>query len=224
MLLHEEKLKMKKLNAIVIGATGATGLEIVARLLEDKAFKKVSVFVRKKPNIDHEKLLIHQIDFSKLKDFKDVIKGDVLFSALGTTLKEAGNKEEQYLVDYTYQYEFAKIALSNGVRHYSLVSSAGANENSFFFYPKIKGKLETSVKKLPFNIIQIFQPPILIRQPKLIRKGERIGIKIFSHLNKVGVFKSQKPLSVLVLAQKIVAEIKSTNNGKVKIYKPNDLL
>ena len=41
-LLHEEKLKMKRLNAIVVGATGATGLEIVARLLEDKAFKKVS--------------------------------------------------------------------------------------------------------------------------------------------------------------------------------------
>ena len=147
-----------------------------------------------------------------------------MFSALGTTLKDAGNKEKQYLVDFTYQYEFAKIASGNGVNQYSLVSSAGANENSFFFYPKIKGKLETSVKKLPFNIIQIFQPPILIRQPKLIRKGERIGIKIFSLLNKVGVFKSQKPLSVLVLAQKIVDEIKSTNKVKVKIYKPNDLL
>ena len=215
---------MKSLNAIVIGATGATGQAIVAQLLEDKAFNSVSVFVRRKPNIQHEKLIIHQIDFSRLEDFKDLIKGDVLFSALGTTLKDAGNKEKQYLVDFTYQYEFAKIASGNGVNQYSLVSSAGANENSFFFYPKIKGKLETSVKKLPFNIIQIFQPPILIRQPKLIRKGERIGIKIFRHLNKVGVFKSQKPLSVLVLAQKIVDEIKSTNKVKVKIYKPNDLL
>ena len=38
---------MKKLHAIVIGATGATGQQIVAQLLKDDAFNKISIFVRR---------------------------------------------------------------------------------------------------------------------------------------------------------------------------------
>ena len=153
-----------------------------------------------------------------------MIKGDILFSALGTTLKEAGSKQQQYLVDYTYQYDFAKIAADNGVTHYSLVSSMGANEKSFFFYPKIKGALEESVKKLKFEKTQIFQPPALIRQSELMRAPEKIGIEVFKRLNKIGILKSLQPLSVSVLAEKMVIEGKSDKTVELKIYKPKDII
>ena len=81
---------MKKLGALVIGATGATGQEIVSQLLGDDSFNSVSIFVRKDPNITHSKLKTYIIDFSKIKNYKDLIKGDVLFSCLGTTLRVAG--------------------------------------------------------------------------------------------------------------------------------------
>ena len=210
---------MKNFNALVIGATGATGKEIVSQLLEDDSFNSVSIFVRKDPNITHNKLKTYLIDFSKVKDYKDLIKGDVLFSCLGTTLRDAGSKDKQYSVDYTYQYEFAKIASDNGVPIYSLVSSTGANENSPFFYPKIKGKLEEAVKKLPFKTIQIFQPPTLIRQKNLIRLGEKIGIKIFGFLNSLGILKSQKPLPVSNLAKFMVDHLWIKQKEKVKTIK-----
>jgi len=210
---------MEKLNALVIGATGATGQEIVSQLLEDDSFNSVSIFVRKEPNITHSKLKTYVIDFSKLEEYKELIKGDVLFSCLGTTLRDAGSKEKQYLVDYTYQYEFAKIASDNGVPIYSLISSTGSNENSPFFYPKIKGKLEEAVKKLPFKIVQIFQPPTLIRQKNLIRLGEKIGIKIFGFLNSFGILKSQKPLPVSNLAKVMIDHLKMKQKEKVKTIK-----
>ena len=209
---------MEKLNALVIGATGATGQELVSQLLEDESFNSGSIFVRNDPNITHSKLKTYIIDFSKIEDYKNSIKGDVLFSCLGTTLRDAGSKEKQYLVDLTYQFEFAKIASENGVLNYSLVSSTGANENSPFFYPKIKGKLEEAVKKLPFKTIQIFQPPTLIRQKDLIRTGEKIGIKIFGFLNYFGILKSQKPLAVSNLAKIMVEQLKKKQTEKVTTF------
>ena len=214
---------MKKLHALVLGATGATGQELVKLLLKNSDFSKVSVFVRKPISIKHEKLIVHKVNFLRLKDCKDLVNGDIFFSALGTTRKDAGSKRKQYLVDYTYQYEFAEMASANRVSHYSLVSSVGANDKSFFFYSRIKGELEESIKRLNFNKIHIFQPPSLIRQPDLIRDGEKISLKLLNILNKVGVLKYFKPLSVTDLAIKMIREVKSNNSNKIIVYKAKDL-
>jgi hypothetical protein len=214
---------MIKLKALVIGATGATGRELVNTLINDEDFNQVSIFVRKAPDLEHEKLKIHIIDFNEIIKHKELIKGDILFSSLGTTKKEAGGKQRQYIIDYTYQYEFAKIAAENGVDQLSLVSSIGANPKSFMFYPKMKGELESDVKKLKFKKIDIFQPPILIRQPEVIRKGEKKAISIIQKLNKLGILKSQQPLMVSNLAERMVKTAKTNSKEKVNTYLPKEL-
>lgn len=214
---------MKKLKALVIGATGATGRELVNLLINDEDFNQVSIFVRKAPDLEHEKLKIHIIDFNEIIKHKELIKGDILFSSLGTTKKEAGGKQRQYIIDYTYQYEFAKIAAENGVDQLSLVSSIGANPKSFMFYPKMKGELESDVKKLKFKKIDIFQPPILIRQPEIIRKAEKKAISIIQKLNKLGILKSQQPLMVSNLAERMVKTAKTNSKEKVNTYLPKEL-
>ena len=215
---------MKRLKAIVLGATGATGQELVKLLLKDSNYSRVTIFVRKKPRIKHEKLITHEIDFTRLSEYKDLIHGDVIFSALGTTLSKAGSKSQQYIVDFNYQYEFAKMGSENKVIHYSLVSSVGANINSFFFYLKTKGALEEAVKKLSFGNIYIFQPPFLIRQSNLKRPGEKRALKILKLLNQIGILKSQKPISVKDLAQKMINEIKSNRTIKLVTYGPKEIL
>ncbi len=214
---------MNKKHALVIGATGASGQEIVNFLLKDPNYDIVNIFVRRKIERTDVKLNVYVIDFSQLHLYKDLIKGDILFSALGTTIKNAGSKDKQYLVDYTYQYEFAKIASENGVDTLSLISTIGANKKSAFFYPKIKGKLEESVKLLPFKKIQIYQPPSLIRQVELIRFGEKVSVKLFQWLNSVGLFKSLRPMSVSFLASKIVSNSHLIKKDRVTTFKPIDI-
>jgi hypothetical protein len=207
------------MHALVLGATGATGQELVKLLLEDSNFSKVSVFVRRAININHKKLIIHEINFSKLSQYNSLVNGDILFSALGTTKKQAGGKKAQFSVDYTYQYEFAKMAFENGISYYSLVSSVGANKDSIFFYPKIKGALEESVRSFNFKKIQIFQPPSLIRQQELMRLGEKISIKLLNGINKLGLLKNLKPLLVKDLAKKMIDESLLSNVNRVTTYK-----
>ena len=124
--------------AIVIGATGATGTALLEQLIIDNLFSKIIVFSRTKPLISSDKIIVNIVDFEKIELWKDKIIGDVLFSALGTTKKDAGSKEAQYKVDFTYQYNFALSAAENKVKKILLVSSVGANDKSNFFYPKIR--------------------------------------------------------------------------------------
>ena len=98
------------------------------------------------------------------------------------------------------------------------------NKNSFLFYPKIKGMLEEEIKSLNFQNIQIYQPPSLIRQVDLARKGERLTIGILNFLNKFGLFQSLKPLQVRDLAKKMINESFKRKEIKIQIFKSRDLV
>ena len=206
------------MKALVIGATGATGKDLVNKLLEDKDFQEVHAFVRRPLNIKNEKLKAHVVDFEKPEEWKDLVKGDVAFSCLGTTLKDAGSKDAQRKVDFDYQYQFAKNAKENEVEDYILVSSYGANPNSKIFYSRMKGELEKEVKNLHFNKMTIFQPGMLERKDSE-RTGEVLGGKIIKFANKLGICKSQKPLPTDVLAQAMInsSKIKSYGYSKIKL-------
>ncbi|MCU0413720.1 MAG: NAD(P)H-binding protein, partial [Ignavibacteriaceae bacterium] len=142
-------------TAIVIGATGLIGKHLTKLLLDNPDYSTIRVFARRSINISNSKLAEHIVDFDEIDKWKSKIIDDDLFSAMGTTIKKAGSKEAQYKIDVAYQFDFAKAASENGVKNYFLVSSSGANDESKFFYMKIKGHLEEKVKLLPFNKIRI---------------------------------------------------------------------
>ena len=209
--------------AIVIGATGATGTALLEQLIKDDLYVKIIVFSRTYPIINSHKITVNIVDFEKIELWKHKIIGDVIFSALGTTKKDAGSKEAQYKVDFTYQYKIAISAAENKVRKILLVSSIGANKNSIFFYPKIKGELEAEVKKLSFEGIYIFQPPLLIRQKEKIRLNEKVLILLFRVLNKLGILLSQRPMDITILAKKMVSISKIESKQKYITYLPRDI-
>lgn len=204
------------MHALLIGATGATGKDLLELLLKDDSFHQVDIFVRRDLDFQHAKLKIHVIDFDKPEQWEYLVKGDVLFSCLGTTLKAAGSKEAQWKIDYDYQYQFAKAARENNVNNYVLVSSDYSSPDSLFYYSRMKGQLEEAVKALGFPKLSIFNPPVLIRKNS-DRTMEVVGLKAIQFFNKIGIFLFQKPLPTEILAQAMINSVKTKENGFFKL-------
>lgn len=200
------------MKALVIGATGATGKDLVSQLLQDQDFDEIKVFVRKPMEIQNDKLKIHIVDFDNPQEWKNEVRGDVVFSCLGTTLKAAGSKEAQKKVDFGYQYEFAKAAKENNVDDYILVSSYGADPKSKIFYSRMKGELEEAVKQLHFEKITIFQPGMLERKDS-DRPGEVLGSRIIKFANRIGLLESHQPLPTDILAKAMINASKIKSSG-----------
>ena len=203
--------------ALVVGATGLVGTELVQLLLNDERFSLVKIFGRRTVGFQHQKLQEHVIDFENPAQWQQLVTGDVLFSSLGTTLKQAKTKEAQYKVDHTYQYNAAKAAAENKVPVYVLVSAAMASVDSRIFYSRMKGELERDIKELPFQNIHIMQPGMLDGDRKENRTGEKVGIAVLRFLNNLGLLKNQKPIHVKTVAQAMI-NVSFNKNNPVNTY------
>lgn len=207
-------------TAIIIGSTGMIGTQVLDLLLQSEQYSSVTSLVRRSTGITHPKLKEYVVDFDAPDQWDKFVQGDVLFSCMGTTLANAKSKENQFKIDYTYQFKVAEIAASNNVAEYVLISSAGANEKSGNFYLQMKGKLDHDVQNLNFKKIQILRPGQLYGVRHESRLGEKIGLKVMFAMNKIGLFKKIKPIHSRELAQ---AMLNVTNKNNSGIYTFNEV-
>ncbi len=221
----------------VIGATGLVGKEFVRYLLTNPTaaphVAKVTVFTRRPlefPDAEFgSKLTTETVDFERLnhptEGWRSLLQGDVLFSALGTTLKQAKTKEEQYKVDYHHQMEVARAFRTNGGKAMTLISAAGADAKSPFFYVRMKGELERDLQKLEFESLRILRPALLKGNRTESRLGETMSDAILSslgHLLPRGLPLSIKPIPATTVAQAAFFACLKSHRGTL-IFGPQDL-
>lgn len=210
------------MKALIIGATGLVGKEILKRTLEDSRFVTVDIFVRRPAHVSHKKLREHVVNFDDINAWKDSLKGDVLFSALGTTLKAAGSQEGQYGVDFEYQYQVSKACRENGTRFLVLVSSVGADSDSPFFYLRTKGELEAAVMDLGFEGVTILRPSFLEGEREVNRPGDKVVQLLLGKIPKTKLLARLLPVSARQVAFRALAE--AGNFKGTKVLEPRDIL
>lgn len=160
---------MKKI-ALVVGATGLVGSQVLDRLLADSAYEQVIALTRK-PLVPRHRLAVQITDFSNL-DLLMVPHVDDVFCCLGTTIKTAGSKEAFRKVDEEYPLAVAHWAYQRGARQYLLVTALGADPKSVVFYNRVKGELEQKIQNIGFSTVHIFRPSLLLGPRNESRPGE----------------------------------------------------
>ena len=210
-------------TAVIIGATGAVGREIVNEILSGEYYDRIYILGRssisKLPDDSRLEKII--IDFENINFDTNILEDADVFSSLGTTIKIAGSKENQRKIDVDYTVNFAKLC-EGKVRSFNVVSAIGANSKSKNFYNSLKGELEDKLKEMNLGILRIFQPSLLISRRDANRFLEEIFMKvapIFQFVLK-GKTKKYSPIEASLLGKVIVRF--ATENKEKGTYTYND--
>jgi len=209
--------------AVIIGATGAVGREILEEVLEKEFYKKVYVLGRSSVTklMDNEKLEKIVVDFENLEFDINILNNADVFAALGTTIKIAKTKENQRKIDLGYTINFAKMC-EGRVKSFNVVSAIAANSRSKSFYSSLKGELEEQLQKMNLGTLRIYRPSLLIAKRVDKRMMEDFFIKLSPMLKFIlhGKFKKYSPIEVELLGKEMV-RFAIENKGE-KTYTYND--
>jgi len=215
---------MKNKTALVLGASGLVGNELVKMLIQQTQYERIHVLVRKPIGIKDFKCEQHIIDFDHLDKYTELFNVTDVFCCLGTTIKKAKSKEAFRKVDFDYSIEAAKLAKENGVDKFLIISAMGANPKSFVFYNKVKGQLEESLSKLDLPSLYIFRPSLLLGEREEFRFGEKLASKASGVLNTLMIGPLQ-PYKAIDAKKVAAAMAKTACTGKkgVNIYSSHEI-
>lgn len=162
-------------TALLAGATGLIGSQLLPLLLASERYAKVIVVGRKAVPTIHPKLVQVVTELDKLEEVRLKLIADDVFCCLGTTMAQAGSKEAFFKVDFLYVVQLAALAAGNFAAQFMVLSSMGADAGSRLYYSRVKGEMEAAVRQVPFRAIHIFRPSLLLGERARPRLGEQLG-------------------------------------------------
>jgi uncharacterized protein YbjT (DUF2867 family) len=210
--------------AVIAGSSGLVGTELLHQLCACKAYSRITLLVRRPSGFIHPKVSEVIVDFDHIAHFAAHIRGDVFFSCMGSTRKKTPDKRRYYQIDHDYPLAMARMALSNGIRQFHLISAIGAHPDSGNFYLKMKGETDRDIVALPFEAVHIYRPSFLAGKREEHRIGEKIGLAVFKVLNHlmIGGLRKYRSIEVKNVASAMIRQSLKDKEGIY--YYPSDAI
>lgn len=167
-------------RALLAGATGLVGAELLQMLLASVEYQRVHLVQRRPGTVEHSKAIEHLVSFDELSSLEIEDRITDAFCALGTTIAKAGSVEQLQRVDRDYVQDFGRVTKKLGAERLSVVSAIGADPKSINYFNRTKGEMEALLAELDLPSLRIFRPSLLLgareeRRPKEVVAGVVLG-------------------------------------------------
>jgi uncharacterized protein YbjT (DUF2867 family) len=195
-------------SAVLLGAAGLVGSELLKLLLAEESCCQVTAIVRRPiQQMDKKLTVLIEEDFNQLADHVAVFRTDAVFCCLGTTIRTAGSQVAFSRVDLDYPLEAARLAASAGAGSYHLISSLGADASSRVFYSRVKGLAEQGISRSGIAHVSLYRPSLLLGERSEKRFGEGLAAGISRALPFVfsGPLRRYRPIPAATVARAMVA-------------------
>jgi uncharacterized protein YbjT (DUF2867 family) len=216
LISHTWRIFVQERTALLFGATGLVGGELLELLLADSAYRQVTVIGRRQLPLQSDKLRQVVADLDEIETLGDCFAVDDVFCCLGTTIKKAKSREAFRRVDFAYPLKIAAMAKQSGAGFF-VISAVGADAGSPFFYNKVKGELEQALKGLALPALHIFRPSLLLGDRAELRIGERLAAIVMKPLSFMltGPLRKYRPIPARTVA---AAMLQAAEDGRAGVF------
>lgn len=199
-------------TALLAGATGLVGQELLGLLLASDRYNKVVAITRKPLSVQHPKLRNVVADFSSVTAQDPQWKADDVFCCLGTTIRKVKTKEAFRQVDFEYPLQLARVSHELGASQFLLISALGANAQSSIFYNRVKGEVENAISYVGFASTHFFRPSLLLGNRSEARSGEDAA-KVFYKLFGFLIPKKYQGIEAIKVARAMLVNAEREDKG-----------
>lgn len=206
---------METRSALIFGASGMVGNELLHLLISHPAYDSIVSLARREIDFEHPKLKQIKVDFENLDSHQSHFANQDVYCCLGTTIKKAKSKEDFRKIDFSYVTKIASLAAKNKVENFAVISSLGVTDKPKGLYLKTKAEMEAVVKKFNFKRCFILRPSLLLGNRKEKRTGEQLAkilIQLFSPL-LFGRLKKYRGVNGQKVAKKMIELMLQNEKG-----------
>jgi len=194
-------------NVIIVGATGATGCQLMQQLLNDVTIEHIYVVHYRTTQFKHQDKVTEIIlDLANFDDLAVTVDSeaeiDCAYCCLGTTRKKAGSLAAFRQVDKDYIVNFGTWVANHTKAQLHVISAVGANAKSASSYLQTKGETEQLLRQLPLSALYLYQPTLLHGKRDEFRLMEAMAYYPLAILSLLPftLLKQQKPIAIEQLA------------------------
>jgi len=198
--------RRQRRTAVVAGASGLVGRELLGRLLREPVYERIVALTRR-PLHAGDRVIEVPAQFEALdRVLAPAVPTNATIDAyccLGTTIRAAGSEAAFRQVDFDYVVAFGRWTIGHAMRRMLVITALGADANSQLFYNRVKGEVEFALRALAGPTLTLLSPSLLDGARPQWRAGELLALAVSRPLRSL-LPSRVRPVRVADVAQSMI--------------------